>query len=304
VDCGHAGGCYVQNYVDQAEGPAARDFTGGTLTYNGHRGTDIALYSLVEMRKGIAVLAAATGVVKDVRDGMDDINEREADPASLADRALGNAVVLDHGQGWQTIYGHLRKHSVRVRRGERVEAGVPLGLVGLSGNTEFPHLHFELRHNGKAIDPYTVRPLESGYRGAPHPLWNPAVGATLAYRPRGVLGLGFAAERPTAAAAERGDYQAASMPVTAPVLTFWVRQFGPSPNDRWRMRVLRPDGTVLVEETQTPSRPQARSFHFIGRKRPAVGWEKGIYSGEFVAWHSDGKEMREVDRIAETVELQ
>ncbi len=65
--------------------------------------------------------------------------------------SYGNLVVVDHGGGVETRYAHLE--SVDARVGERVPAGGAVGRVGSTGRATGPHLHFELRRNGKAIDP-------------------------------------------------------------------------------------------------------------------------------------------------------
>lgn len=63
----------------------------------------------------------------------------------------GRMVEVDHGNGFTTRYGHLSKISVTV--GERLDAGDAIGKTGSSGRSTGPHLHYEIRHNGEAIDP-------------------------------------------------------------------------------------------------------------------------------------------------------
>jgi murein DD-endopeptidase MepM/ murein hydrolase activator NlpD len=63
----------------------------------------------------------------------------------------GNLVSVAHGSGVRTIYAHLS--AVHVRRGERVRGGASLGAVGATGTATGPHLHFELRLRGAALDP-------------------------------------------------------------------------------------------------------------------------------------------------------
>lgn len=66
----------------------------------------------------------------------------------------GTTVVLDHGNGWQTLYAHL--HTSAVAAGQWLDQGDPLGTVGMTGQASGPHLHFELRHQGSdllALDP-------------------------------------------------------------------------------------------------------------------------------------------------------
>lgn len=68
----------------------------------------------------------------------------------------GNAVLIDHGKGVQTLYAHNERLLVKV--GEQIEAGDQIALSGNTGNTTGPHLHFEIRQNGKAIDPLKYLP--------------------------------------------------------------------------------------------------------------------------------------------------
>ena len=66
----------------------------------------------------------------------------------------GTTVLLDHGEGWQTLYAHLL--STSVAKGQRLNQGEVLGAVGMTGSASGPHLHFELRRRGPsllALDP-------------------------------------------------------------------------------------------------------------------------------------------------------
>ena len=69
----------------------------------------------------------------------------------------GNYVVLEHigddGSTFYTLYGHLTNGSIQVTVGETVEQGRVLGIMGSTGNSTGPHLHFEIRINGEAVDP-------------------------------------------------------------------------------------------------------------------------------------------------------
>src|SRR3546814_7279083 len=78
---------------------------------------------------------------------------REAGPGKTVDQRNGNWVAVRHGDGWVTTYAHMLKGSVAVRAGQRVARGDRLGLVGLSGNTDFPHLHFAVTLGNRLLDP-------------------------------------------------------------------------------------------------------------------------------------------------------
>lgn len=65
---------------------------------------------------------------------------------------LGRTVEIRHGYGYRTTYGHAEK--LLVKRGESVERGDIIAHLGSSGRSTGPHLHYEIRHNGKLINPY------------------------------------------------------------------------------------------------------------------------------------------------------
>ena len=85
---------------------------------------------------GADVLAPAGGTVAAVHDG--DSDDRHYDQR-------GNHIVIDHGNGEYSWLGHLQRGSVRVKLGERVMSGQPVARMGASGDSLFPHLHYELR---------------------------------------------------------------------------------------------------------------------------------------------------------------
>lgn len=93
---------------------------------------------------GKPAVAAAGGVVVNTNDGLpDNTPPTPPDPASLTPRTgLGNFVAIKVSGGRFLVYCHLQPGSLRVRKGEHVHAGEPIGLVGNSGNSTQPHLHF------------------------------------------------------------------------------------------------------------------------------------------------------------------
>ncbi len=71
-----------------------------------------------------------------------------------SDSAYGLFVMLLHPDGYQTMYGHLSR--VLVRRGDRVREGQVIALTGNSGRSTAPHLHFEVRRDGRSVDPLSL----------------------------------------------------------------------------------------------------------------------------------------------------
>jgi murein DD-endopeptidase MepM/ murein hydrolase activator NlpD len=246
------------------------------------------------MEKGVSVLAAAPGVILRLRDGMRDVNVREIGFDAIKGRDAGNSVIIDHGDGWETQYGHLRQGSVLVKPGDKVEAGQPIGQIGLSGNTEFPHVHFEVRHQGQAVDPYTGLGVGSGCGQAGTPLWTEAALERLAYRPTGLLNSGFAAVPAEAEAARRGLYDSEVLSVKSLALVYWVEFFGLQAGDEFKLRLLGPDGAVVAESTESAPKPKVVFFKYTGRKVRGAAWAPGRYRGEFTL-------TRKVDDKIETV---
>jgi hypothetical protein len=280
VDCEVGRSCIVQNYVDHDRSDNARDYTCGTLTYDGHNGTDFRLLTVAAQQAGVRVLAAADGQVLRIRDGVVDALQT---PKSLTsdDRACGNGVVIAHAGGWETQYCHMAQGSVAVKPGDRVKAGEAIGLVGLSGRTEFPHLHLTVRHQGRVIDPFAFG-MPEGPCGKGAPLWSSSLSAALAYRERTVLNVGFASKAVTADQIESGEAGAIAVGADAPALVAFVRAVGLRAGDVQRLSILGADGRVLIERVERPlDRSKAQFMLFVGKRRPEGGWTAGTYLAKY-----------------------
>jgi hypothetical protein len=288
VDCEIGSVCSIQNYVDREPGPSARDYTCGRLVYDGHKGTDFRLPDAGWLARDIPVLASAPGVVLGLRNNVPDHAPGGYDAAWVKGRECGNGVVIDHGGGWQTQYCHMRQGSVRVRKGERVNRRQKLGTIGLSGKTEFPHLHLSVRHRGKVVDPFLGAGAESGCGVSGQPLWEAALLPKLAYRPSGVLAAGFTARVPTLKQVTAGQHRHGKLGRKAANLIFWVLIFGRQPGDEEMLQITAPDGRVLSRNQGRPANKyKARWFTYNG-KRGRAPWPPGIYRGEYQLWRTTG----------------
>jgi murein DD-endopeptidase MepM/ murein hydrolase activator NlpD len=95
--------------------------------------------------------------------GVDMMARKGTDVHAVADATVafagrktgfGNIVILDHGHGYQTYYAHLSKIMPEMKHGAVVPRGELIGLVGSTGRSTAPHLHFEMRQNNNYIDPF------------------------------------------------------------------------------------------------------------------------------------------------------
>ena len=290
LDCRVGETCFLQNLVDVDPGPDARDFQCGDRVYDGHNGTDFRLPDRRALADGVAVLAAADGAVAALRDGEPDRSFAAPMP-DVAGRECGNGVVIDHGDGWETQYCHMREGSLAVAAGQPVEKGDRLGLVGASGATAFIHLHLSVRRDGEVIDPFTgAAPgsLDCSDRGTP--LWDAATAAALDRRPGEVTNAGFAdrpiemadIEEANVAAPRRpaGANGAASLPRQAPAVVFFGRAIGVLAGDVQRLTLTGP-GIDIAHTEEPADRAKAQLMAFVGQRRPAGGWQPGTYRGRY-----------------------
>lgn len=196
LDCNLDQDCYIMHYVDLDPSPKAIDFGCGRQTYDTHSGTDFGIANLQVMEQGIPVQAIATGMVLRVRDGVKDkLVQNQEDKEATNDQECGNGIVIEHENGWESQYCHLKQNSIIIKPGMKVEKGATLGMVGSSGLASFPHVHLSLRHEGKMVDPFVGFPLtkNDGCEVKRKPLWE----KNLVYKPTGLIDTGFAPEIPT-----------------------------------------------------------------------------------------------------------
>lgn len=287
VDCIYGETCFIQNYVDvDPADNKAQDYTCGSLVYDGHKGTDFRLRNLDEMEKGVNVLAAAPGVVRGIRDEMPDEGITDTNRNNVAQKECGNGIVILHEDGWETQYCHMKLKTIRVKPGEKIERGQILGQVGLSGLTEFPHLHLAIRKNGKVIDPFlgtavaTDNPPVCGASTSAS-LWEPGTRSTLHYIPTAILGLGFTTKIPTKEDVRKGQHQEEHIGNRAAALLFWTDVYGLQKGDKALTELLSPEGDTLASHEDVFDRNKALMFSYIGKKRRGYTWPAGTYKGRY-----------------------
>lgn len=274
--------CLIQHFVDTEPGAEAKDYKCGTLTTSGNQGTHFRLPGPQEMLKGVSVVAAASGEVIRVRDGLPDVDVTLVGRNALGNSGFGNVVLLKHRDGYLSAYGHLKRGSIAVTRGQTVRAGQKLGEIGLSGATDFPHLHFEIRREGKVIDPFTGLEAESGCGKTGDPLWNQAAQAQLTYFPSAVLRIGFAAIDLNQAALEYGLLAGDSgLSGKSGRLVFHVYAAGLRAGDKARFEIQGPGGAVLTETEETVLEDSPTAIFRTGPPDLGSALEPGSYKGIF-----------------------
>ncbi len=229
VECKLGKTCYIQHYVDMDPSNSKRDVGGGDLTNNNHSGTDIAIPTYDDIKKGINVVAAEKGRVLRIRDGEQDNSDRDNEFDSK--KPCGNGIIIQHSYNWQTQYCHLRLDSIRVKPGEKVQKGQVIAQVGASGHANFPHLHFAIRKNSQVVDPFASQ------------LWAKKIN----YVGTGLIDMGMS-EKPLKLADVVNNRQELNnfSPYDTSFIA-WTRVFGVKAGDSQQFIFIRPDGQIYMK---------------------------------------------------------
>jgi len=275
--------CWVLNYADT--GPAGDgktiDPACGARSYEAHKGTDFAIADEAAMHKGVDVVAAMDGTVARARDGEADRwpTAQDLQETKAARKECGNAVLIDHGDGWQTMHCHMKKDSIIVKPGQKIKRGEKIGEVGLSGFTEFPHLHFGLIHKDKVIDPFSGRNIEEPCDPkSMKALWEEKL--ELSYEPVVIMAQGFSDEIPKLKSLDKKLPSKKELQVHGNNLVAYVVLLGMRAGDDIAIKIKAPDGAVFANVAKKQDRNHARQLYFTGRKNNDDGFKPGLYSAD------------------------
>ena len=277
LECTLGQDCWPVNYVDvdPADG-AIKDFKCTSKSYDTHKGTDFAIPSLRHMKMGVDVLAADSGKVLRIRDGENDYLKTEDELKLIQEerKECGNAVLIDHGNGLQTIYCHLKQNSVVVQPDQKIRQGQKIGQVGQSGFVEFPHLHFGVHWEGGIIDPFTGMLSTDGCGKMKKSFWKDEA---ITYEPVVIFDGGFRPKVPDFEAIKRGEQNPDEIALNSAAFVFWAGFYNLEKDDKITLRVLDPKGKIFNERIEVMEKNRARQFYFTGRKIGKVQLMKGTY---------------------------
>ncbi len=304
IDCVAGESCWIVNYVDLDKAPkATADYKCGWRTYDKHKGVDFGIQNIATMKAGVPVLAAAPGRVLGMRDGMEDISlEDLKDPKTIRGRECGNGAVVQHADGWRTQYCHMKKGSVLVKKGEKVSRGQPIGLVGLSGRTQFPHVHFQVSKGKKIIDPFQGDIADGKCGEEVQPLWDKKAISGFDYGPS-IYMAGFAPDKPKPRAVRKGLYQDDILGRMSPKLILWADIFGLAKDDKVVVKIIDPSGEFLLDYAATINKNSARKLIYAGKPKKKKFWDSGVYTGSLTIVKNSGTEQEKTYSITRKVEI-
>ncbi len=280
LDCTLGQTCFIEDYMDATPGRGQSDYACGLKSRDGHSGTDFALLDHAAMERGVDVLAAAPGVVDATRDGMPDVPYSALVAEQIKGRECGNAVRVKHAGGYQTLYCHLKRGSLSVARGDVVAMSDPLGQVGMSGQSNYPHVHVTVLKDGQNIDPFNPDGGQSCDATAKG-LWQ----AVLPYAQAGLFTAGFSNAVPSFDQVKSGAARVTDSAAGVP-LVLYGHLFYPQKGDVLAFRAAGPDGQIF-EHSALVKEDKSQMFQAFGRKAPAGGWPPGLYRG-YITLSRDG----------------
>lgn len=274
VDCELGRDCFVQQMPDIEPGPGLSDPLCGLASYDGHDGWDIRLRTLADISRNVPVVAVARGLVLRRRDGVPDrLSDHSSSRAALKGKECGNGVLVRHEDGLVSQYCHLKMGSIAVQPGMTVERGKRLGAIGASGLAEFPHVHLSIHREDERIEPLTGQSLN---RKAPDcgdltgSLFTDQARDQLARTPLAILKIGLTAAPPALDELVLGEPPAIATSIGNAMIA-WVWAINVEAGDRFKIRIVQPDGSLLVEHTSEPlARRKANYIAYAGRKRSAM----------------------------------
>ncbi len=285
IDCTLGKDCFVQNYVDLDPSKGVKDAACGKASYNGHRGVDFALLSQAQMKKGVRVVAALSGRVIGVRNTMPDILIKTPTLArAVKGRECGNGITVQHANGWETQYCHLAQGSINLRKGQKIERGQNIGLVGLSGMTQFPHVHLTVRHNHRIVDPFmgfnASQPclITGGKLNINTSLWKQDIKQLFPTQTSFISIAGFSDHGVKRSELRLNPPQPPTS-IKSAALVLYTRVNNIKKGDRVRFQIFNKQGKIFNYFAPALKRDRARQMLFSGKKKTQKNWQAGQYKG-------------------------
>ncbi|MGL4424314.1 MAG: peptidoglycan DD-metalloendopeptidase family protein, partial [Gemmataceae bacterium] len=242
----------ITNYADIDPRTNIRsDYQGGPYQYDGHDAIDAGPINFRMQDRGVPIVAAADGVVDNIAGGNN--FDRET---SWNGGQNWNAVRINHGNSWQTSYGHLAAGSITVKVGDTVRQGQVIGFMGSSGISTGTHIHYNAFYRGAQVEAYFS---PSSYWINPMPYaptvpsfyFNGGTGVTTADLFGTDLGEGIPQHTvlPTTGNASANVF-------------FYIQGYNLKTTDQMTWRWIRPNGSIFQTSTFSPNQNYFYSYWY------------------------------------------
>ncbi len=229
------------------------------------------------VRDGIKILASQNGKVKAVRSNVDD-----QDKSTVSIAPCGNGIIVTHANGYETQYCYLHKDTIKLKKGDKVKEGQELGLMGMSGNINYPAMLFTLKRKNKHIDPFTNNhKSEDCVYNHDKSLWNPETIKTMIHSETIITNYGFTTEEPEIAKARNGDYNTMTIAGNTNIIGYFIDLIGVYEGDLIIIEMLSPDGYKIVSYQKKFVDFNPRAFAHIVYKNQSQKLNEGEYKISF-----------------------
>lgn len=299
----------VSAYVDQNTATGTySDYNCGTHTYDGHQGTDIMTFpfGFYKMDNSqVEIIAAAAGTIIDKHDG-----EYDRNCVGAGSSLPANYVIIQHADGSVALYWHMKSGAVTTKAvGQTVTTGEYLGVVGSSGSSSGPHLHFEIWSGTTSAtykDPFsgTCNLLNaSSWWAAQKPYTEPAVIKASVHTTDMVL--------PSCATETPNESTSYTIPFQGPGMTpgyakFYVFFRNSTPGMTANMSILNPGGTTYLSWNYTTPTAYTASYGGWSKLLPTTAGTytfQAIYNGITCSQTFDIVTTTSIETIAETEQI-
>ena len=270
LQCSIGEDCFIASYVDLFYTKEQKDYLCREhMTVNNNKGVKIRIRDVSAMENGIPVYAAASGMVIRKRDGIDDkLVTSDTEAKEVQSIAHGNVIIIEHDDGYKTIYSHLAKDSINFELGDEVKRGDKIAKMGMSGFTKYPHLHFAVTYNDQPIDPFSGSKQNNECAASTsEALWEQKItDAFKRYRDTHILKTGFAKEDPKTHEILYGNYDTETLNDLTEKLVFWSYTQALEKNDRIVLSLFDPEGNLIDYKKNTLEKSYPQHIGYVGRK--------------------------------------
>lgn len=287
IDCTINDDCWIQNLVDFDSGPNWQDPFCGRASFNKHKGTDFRLRYLSDLQRNVMALAMAPGTVLALRNDMEEnLVTGPNDVSAVKGKECGNGALIAHKNGWTTQYCHLAKNSLMVKKGDKVKRSQPIGKIGLSGHTTFPHVHVTVRKGKTIIDPMTglARTARCNKQKGLNnkTLWDAKAKARIHGASTALLGAGFSAAPVKSAQILEGQIK---QPTGSGPLIFYANFINLQTGDRIDLIIKGPNGIYVASRGKPIRGSKANWTVYTGKRRGIV--KGATYQGSAILYRNN-----------------
>ncbi len=222
------------------------------ITKSDLEGTDITLKSEADMEEGVDVLCAEHGRVVFVQ--KDDENKT----------TYGNMIIIEHNGGWKTLYGNLKPDSIEVKPGKFARKNSKIAEIGMSGNTDYPKLHFAVFKDGEFHKP----------------LWKPKYKEKISTKEIVILNKGISTEIPELEKIKKGEYDSTQILNDVEKVHLWIYGMKFKKDDLIKFSLYNPQGDKILTSFRRADKDYEENYFSVVKAKEKNEWQTGSYTAK------------------------